>query len=142
MEWVTKSVRIRPEEAAAVADLAAEMGYSEGALLRRWVIEGIRDLRFDQALLAYTKGLVTVQQAAERAAMTAEAFEGELLRRGVFGPGYTDESPAEWLRGLRRVAQRMGRPKLAELASDLGNQSGGRAAAIAEPAAPADRHNS
>ncbi len=137
MEWVTKSVRLRPQEAAGVAELATELGFSEGALLRRWAIEGVRELRFDQALLGYTKGLLNLQQAAERAAMGAEAFEAALLRRGVFGPGYTDESPNAWLKGLSRVLQRMGRPKLAEVASDLGNQSGGPAAALAEAEAAA-----
>ena len=135
MGWITKSVRLGQAEADAMAELAANLGYSEGQLLRRWVVQGLREMKFDQALLDYTKGLVSLEQAAERATMTTGAFEAELLRRGIFGPGYTDDSPAEWLKGLSRVAQRMGLPKLAELASDLGNQSEGQAAGLAEAAA-------
>ena len=135
MEWITKSVRLAPDEAAAVAELASALGNSEGALLRRWAIEGIRETRFDQALLGYTKGVLDLERAAKRAAMDTEAFEAELLRRGVFGPGYTDESPAEWLKGLSQVARRMGLPQLAALADDLCAQSEGQAAAIAEAAA-------
>ena len=66
----------------------------------------------------------------------------EWVTEGVFGPGYTDEAPTEWLRGLSRLAQRMGLPELAALASDLGNQSEGQAAAIAGAATAAQRFNS
>lgn len=134
MEWVTKSVRLAPEEATAMAKLAEEQGCSEGSLLRRWAVEGIRQMLFDRALLEYTKGLVSLEQGAERAAVTAPAFQAELLRRGVFGPGYAAEQPAQWLRGLSQVARRMGLPELADVASDLGKQTEGQAAALGQVA--------
>lgn len=131
MEWVTKSVRLAPEEAMAMARLAEEQGCSEGSLLRRWAVEGIQEMMFDRALLQYTKGVLSLEQAAEQAALSTGTFQAELLRRGVFGPGYAHEEPAEWLKGLSQVARRMGLPQLAELASDLSHQSEGPAAALA-----------
>jgi len=111
MEWITKSVRLAPEEAMAMARLAEEQGCSEGSLLRRWAVEGMREMMFDRALLQYTKGILSLEQAAQRAGVSTEAFQAELLRRGVFGPGYADEQPGQWLKGLSEVARRMGLPQ-------------------------------
>lgn len=112
MATTTKSVRLDPEETQALADLAGRLGCSEAALLRRWALEGIRETRIDLAILEFTKGRASPEQAALTSGLERHLFEAELLRRGIFGPGTLEESPRDWLRDLGRVATKLGSPAL------------------------------
>ena len=115
----TKSVRLEPEETQALAELAGKLGCSEAALLRRWALEGIRETRIDLAILDFTKGRVSVAQAAAAAGLEQPVFETELVRRGVLGPGAPEESAGEWLRNLGRVAAKFGSPALRDAVTEV-----------------------
>lgn len=115
----TKSVRLEPEETQALAELAEKLGCSEAALLRRWALEGIRETRIDLAILEFTKGRASVDQAAQTAGLERYLFEAELIRRGVFGPGAVEESSGDWLRNLGHVAAKLGSPRLREAVTEV-----------------------
>ena len=51
--WVTKSIRLRPEEADELAHLVANTAYSEAALMRQWVLVGMERFRVSEAIRAY-----------------------------------------------------------------------------------------
>jgi hypothetical protein len=119
MATTTKSVRLEPEETQALAELAGQLGCSEAALLRRWALEGIRETRIDLAILEFTKGRASVEQAVQAAGLERHLFEAELIRRGVFGPGALEESSGEWLRNLGRVAAKLGAPALREAVTEV-----------------------
>lgn len=113
MATTTKSARLEPEETEALAELAGKLGCSEAALLRRWALEGIRETRIDLAILEFTKGRASVEQAAQASGLERHLFEAELVRRGVFGPSAAlQKSAGEWLRTLDRVAAKLGSPAL------------------------------
>ncbi len=119
MATTTKSVRLEPEETEALVELAVRLGCSEAALLRRWALEGIRETRIDLAILEFTKGRASVEQAAQAAGLEQHLFEAELIRRGVFGPGALEESSGEWLRNLGRVAAKLGSPALRDAVTEV-----------------------
>jgi hypothetical protein len=119
MATTTKSVRLEPEETQALAELAGKLGCSEAALLRRWALEGIRETRIDLAILEFTKGRASVEQAAQASGLERHLFEAELVRRGVFGPGALEESSGEWLRNLGRVAAKLGSPALRDAVREV-----------------------
>ena len=129
MATTTKSVRLDAEETQALADLAARLGCSEAALLRRWVLEGIRETRIDLASLKFTKGCASLEQAARAAGLERPGLEAELSRRGIFGPATLEASPGEWLRDLGRVAAKLGSPALREAVADVLARTPGRDAA-------------
>ena len=120
MATTTKSVRLDPEETRALAELAGKLGCSEAALLRRWALEGIRETRIDLAILEFTKGRASAEQASRAAGLDRHLFEAELIRRGILGPSaLLEESPAEWLRNLGRVAAKLGSPTLREAVTEV-----------------------
>ena len=119
MATTTKSVRLEPEETEALVELAVRLGCSEAALLRRWALEGIRETRIDLAILEFTKGRASVEQAVQAAGLERHLFEAELIRRGVFGPGALEESSGEWLRNLGRVAAKLGSPALRDAVTEV-----------------------
>ena len=92
---VTKSIRLTPEEAKELAGLVEGTAYAEAALMRQWVLSGMRQFRIHEAIRAYQEGQVDLRQAAERALLPMAVFLDELARLKVavledadmFGPG-------------------------------------------------------
>ena len=99
---VTKSIRLRPEEADELAHLVANTAYSEAALMRQWVLVGMERFRVSEAIRAYQEAEVDLRGAAERAGLPVAVLLEEMAARKVavldapedFGPG---------LAALRRV---------------------------------------
>jgi hypothetical protein len=92
---VTKSIRLTPDEAAELAQLVAGTAYAEAALLRQWVLTGMRQFRVAEAIRAYQDGRLDLWQAAAQARLPVAVFLEELAARKVavledldtFGPG-------------------------------------------------------
>ena len=92
---ITKSIRMTPAEAAEMAALVNETPYSEAALMREWVVKGMRQFRIDQAIRAYQEERADLRSAAERARLPVAVLLEEMAQRKVaaldredaFGPG-------------------------------------------------------
>ncbi|MCE2450251.1 MAG: hypothetical protein J4F35_18330 [Candidatus Latescibacteria bacterium] len=92
---MTKSIRLRPEEADELAHLVANTAYSEAALMRQWVLVGMERFRVSEAIHAYQEAEVDLRGAAERAGLSVAVLLEEMAARKVvvldapedFGPG-------------------------------------------------------
>ena len=92
---VTKSIRLRPEEAAELAHLVENTAYSEAALMRQWVLVGMERFRVSEAIRAYQEAEVDLRGAAEQAGLPVAVLLEEMATRRVsvldksedFGPG-------------------------------------------------------
>ena len=92
---VTKSIRLRPEEADELAHLVADTAYSEAALMRQWVLVGMERFRVSEAIRAYQEAAVDLRGAAERSGLPVAVLLEEMAARKVavlgepedFGPG-------------------------------------------------------
>ena len=92
--WVTKSIRLRLEEADELAHLVANTAYSEAALMRQWVLVGM-ERRVSEAIRAYQEAEVDLRGVAERAGLPVAVLLEEMAARKVavldapedFGPG-------------------------------------------------------
>ena len=92
---VTKSIRLRPEEADELAHLVENTAYSEAALMRQWVLVGMERFRVSEAIRAYQEAEVDLRGAAERAGLSVAVLLEEMAARKVavldapedFGPG-------------------------------------------------------
>ena len=93
--WVTKSIRLRPEEADELVHLVANTAYSEAALMRQWVLVGMKGFRVSEAIRAYQEAEIDLRGAAEQAGLPMAVLLEEMAARKVavldapedFGPG-------------------------------------------------------
>lgn len=80
---ITKSVRLTPEESAALAQLSEQTMATESALLKRWVQQGMRAQKLDLAIHAYMDRRVDVRGAAAMAEVSYNRFAHELQARRI-----------------------------------------------------------
>ena len=99
-----KSVRLTTEEAALLRQLSETELISEAALLRKFVLEGLRRSRLDQAIKRYQEGELDLSSAAQVAGLAIREFMGELHWRGVdiYGP------EARLVEGIEALAEVFG----------------------------------
>jgi len=85
---VPKSVRLTTEEAALLRQISETELVSEAVLLRKFVLEGLRRSRLDQAIKRYQEGALGLSSTAQAAGLAIRACMGALHRRGVdiYGP--------------------------------------------------------
>lgn len=83
-----KSVRLTEEEATLLRQISEAELTSEAALMRKFVLEGIRRYRLDQAIKRYQEGELDLSSATQVAGLAIRELMGELHRRGVdiYGP--------------------------------------------------------
>jgi predicted HTH domain antitoxin len=83
-----KSVRLTEEEARLLRQISEAELISETALMRKFVLEGIRRYRLDQAIKRYQEGELDLSSAAQVAGLAIRELMQELHRRGVdiYGP--------------------------------------------------------
>lgn len=110
---VTKSIRLTEAEARTLADLVEDHAASESALMRQWVLRGMRQFRIEQAVAAYQRDEVDLREGAAMADIPIGVFVDELATRRVailtdaealhdeiadliaaFGPGRRSELPS------------------------------------------------
>ena len=80
---VTKSIRLRPEEADELAHLVENTAYSEAALMRQWVLVGMERFRVSEAIRAYQEAEVDLRGAAEWAGLPVAVLLEEMATRKV-----------------------------------------------------------
>ena len=80
---VTKSIRLRPEEADELAHLVENTAYSEAALMRQWVLVGMKGFRVSEAIRSYQEAEVDLRGAAERAGLPVAVLLEEMAARKV-----------------------------------------------------------
>lgn len=80
---VTKSIRLTEAEAQTLAELVEEHAASESALMRQWVLRGMRQFRIEQAVAAYQRDEVDLRDGAALAGIPIGAFVDELAKRRV-----------------------------------------------------------
>ncbi len=80
---ITKSVRLTKEEAAELARVAQQSAATESALMKKWVIEGMRAQKLQQAVQAYMQGSVDLRSGAALAEISYNRFLQELQARRV-----------------------------------------------------------
>jgi predicted HTH domain antitoxin len=87
-KMLPKSVRLTKEEAELLRQISEAELISEAALMRKFVLEGLRRYRLDQAIKRYQEGELDLSSAAQVAGLAVREFMGELHRRGVdiYGP--------------------------------------------------------
>lgn len=92
---ITKSIRLTPEEARELNYLVEDTAYAEAALMRQWVLTGMRQFRIEQAIHAYQQEALDLKGAAEQAQLPMAVLLDEMAARkvalledaDVFGPG-------------------------------------------------------
>ena len=87
-KMLPKSVRLTKEEAELLRQISEAELISEAALMRKFVLEGLRRYRLDQAIKRYQEGELDLSSAAQVACLAIREIMGELHRRGVdiYGP--------------------------------------------------------
>jgi hypothetical protein len=92
---VTKSIRLTHSEAEELAHLVDGTAYAEAALMRQWVLDGMRQFRMREAIGAYQEGRVNLRGAAEIANLPVAVLLEEMASLKIavledpdtFGPG-------------------------------------------------------
>lgn len=87
-KMLPKSVRLTEAEAALLRQISEAELISEAALMRKFVLEGVRRYRLDQAVKRYQEGDLDLSSAAQVAGLAIRELMGEFHRRGVdiYGP--------------------------------------------------------
>jgi predicted HTH domain antitoxin len=87
-KMLPKSVRLTKEEVELLRQISEAELISEAALMRKFVLEGLRRYRPDQAIKRYQEGELDLSSAAQVSGLPIREFMGELHRRGVdiYGP--------------------------------------------------------
>ena len=109
---ITKSIRLTPEEAEKVGAALSLLPGSEAAILKSWVLEGAEQTRIEQAVQAYSKGLIDIREGAQRAGLPYLEFIRELERRRIA----LVEDPQGFIEGVSALAERFGSSKMKKIA--------------------------
>jgi predicted HTH domain antitoxin len=99
-----KSVRLTQEEAEFLRRVSETELISEAALMRKFVLEGLRRYRLDQAIKRYQERELDLSTAAQVANLSIRELMWELNRRGVdiYGP------ESRFVEGLGALAEAFG----------------------------------
>ena len=83
---ITKSIRLTPEEAGELSRLVEGTAYAEAALMRRWVLDGMKQFRVSEAIGAYQADYFSVREAAKQAQVPVAILLEEMAARKVRHP--------------------------------------------------------
>lgn len=110
---ITKSVRLTPEEAAELDRVCREEPVTEAALLKKWVLDGLRQWKLDRAVNAYARREVSLREGAAMAEVPLNAFMAEVERRSVV---IMDVDEVTFHENLERLGRQFDLPNLARAA--------------------------
>ncbi|HID65350.1 MAG TPA: hypothetical protein EYP49_21745 [Anaerolineae bacterium] len=96
---VTKTIRLSPEEGAALEQMSREEHLPETTLPKKLVLEGLARRRLEWACAAYVRGEVDIGGAARYADLSVYEMIDELKRRDI-----EMVSPKQFLNGLEDLA--------------------------------------
>lgn len=80
---VTKSVRFLPEESEELANLSKVSSVSESALMKEWILDGIRAKKLELAIQAYMKRKTDLRGGAVMAGISFNRFMREIQARNI-----------------------------------------------------------
>lgn len=80
---ITKSIRLSPDESAEIMRLSTKMGMSEAALMKKWVLDGIRAQNLEVALQAYMQRKTDLRGGALLAGITYGEFLQEVQAHNI-----------------------------------------------------------
>ncbi|MCP4360363.1 MAG: hypothetical protein GY796_20335 [Chloroflexi bacterium] len=80
---MTKSIRLAAEEAETLSNVARQTSISESALMKKWVLEGIRGHKLDMAIRAYMERDVDLRGGAVMADIPFNRFLHEVQKRNI-----------------------------------------------------------
>lgn len=80
---MTKSIRLAANEAEELGRVARQMSVSESALMKKWVLEGIRAYKLERAILAYMERRVDLRGGAAMADVSYNYFLHEVQKRNI-----------------------------------------------------------
>jgi len=79
----TKSIRLALEEAEELSQVARQMSVSEAALMKKWVLEGIRAYKLERAIRAYMERETDLRGGAKMADISYNRFLHEVQKRNI-----------------------------------------------------------
>lgn len=91
---VTKSVRFLPEESEELAKLSQTSAVSESALMKQWILDGMRAKKLEFAIQAYMERKTDLRGGAAIAGIPYNRFLREVQARNIVileNEGFLDE---------------------------------------------------
>ena len=80
---VQLNIRITHELAEEIEYISEQEALRKSDVARKWLIEGLRRWKLDQAVSRYQKREITLARAAEEAGLSLYEMMDELQRRGI-----------------------------------------------------------
>lgn len=80
---VTKSVRFLPEESEELAKLSQTSAVSESALMKQWILDGMRAKKLEFAIQAYMERKTDLRGGAAMAGIPYNRFLREVQARNI-----------------------------------------------------------
>lgn len=117
-QTITKSIRLSTAESSEIAQLSAQTAISEAALLKQWVLSGVRSHKLDLAVQAYMNDRVDLRGGAQMAGVSYNRFMRELENRRVV---ILDDD--RFLERLSTLANLFGDERLKEATRKVAEQS-------------------
>lgn len=101
---ITKSVRLSEEESALLKAVSEAESISESALLKRWILEKLKQYLLNRALEDYVEKKLDLASAAHEAGISVREFMGYLERKGLA----VMESEEMFWEGLHTLSETFG----------------------------------
>jgi hypothetical protein len=83
LSTITKSIRLSREESNEIASLSSKYAISEAALMKKWVLDGVRAQKLELAIQAYTQRKTDLRGGAAIADIPYQEFLHEIQTRHV-----------------------------------------------------------
>ena len=80
---ITKSVRLSPTESAAVSQVSHAYEITESAMMKKWILDGVRNSKIEMAVQAYMKREVDLRSGAAMAGVSYNHFMREIEKRNI-----------------------------------------------------------
>ncbi len=97
---VQLNIRISKELAEEIEYVSERESLRKSDIARKWLIEGLRQWKLEDAISRYQKQEITLERAAEEAGMSLYDMMDELHRRGIALDQRTPEDVREEIRDL------------------------------------------
>lgn len=111
-ETITKSIRLREEEAEWLKMISRAENMSESALMKRLIYEGLKTYRLEKAAASYSNNELHLADAARVAGVGIRKMMAELEKRGIS----IHSSEEMFLEGLESLAEMFDDPLLRSIA--------------------------
>jgi len=97
---VQLNIRITPEMAKEIEYISGREALRKSDIARKWLIDGLRQWKLEQAISHYQKQELTLERAAEDAGLSLYEMMDELQRRNISLDQTTPEDVRAEIRAL------------------------------------------